>query len=146
MSIRFSVAATSAEARDEDVLIDAHHISTDREWFEHPIRSHRLRIGHSLHLLAHVALGFKLHRGARDELCVNVSHDDPGACHALELVSVITTAPAGDELPGAITLDEAGDAVECDVVRIRPGESAPITLLRADVLVIREVPMEVPHG
>ncbi len=88
MSIRFSVAVTSAEARDEDVLIDAHHISTDREWFEHPIRSHRLRIGHSLHLLAHVALGFKLHRGARDELCVNVSHHDPGASHALELVSV----------------------------------------------------------
>lgn len=146
MSIRFSVAVTSDEAQDEDVLIDAHHISTDREWFEHPIRSHHLRIGQSLHLLAHVALGFKLHRGPREMLCVNVSHDDPGASHALELVSVITVAPAGDELPGAITLDEAGDAVECDAVRIRPGCSAPITLLRANVLVIREVPMEVPHG
>ncbi|WP_300435577.1 hypothetical protein [Zoogloea sp.] len=146
MSIRFSVVASSAEAQDEDVLIDAHHISTDREWFEHPIRTHRLRIGHSLHLLAHVALGFKLHRGARDELCINVSHDDPGASHALQLVSVITAAPAGDELPGAITLDEAGDAVECDAVTVRPGGSAPITLLRANVLVIREVPVEVRHG
>ena len=146
MSIRFSVVAASAAAPDEDVLIDAHHISTDREWFEHPIRTHRLRIGGKVELLAHVALGFMLHRGARDELCVNVSHDDPGASHALELVSVITAAPAATELPGAITLDEAGDAVECDVVTVPPGGSAPVTLLRANVLVIREVPVEVPHG
>lgn len=146
MSIRISVSATSDEAPEQDVLIDAHHISIDREWFEHPIRSHRVPIGGKVELLIHVALGFKLYRGKREMLCVNVSHDEPGASHALELVSVITAAPIGDELPGAITLDEAGDAVECDVIRVRPGGSAPITLLRADVLVIREVPMEVPRG
>lgn len=146
MSIRFSVVAVAAEAPDEDVLIDAHHISTDREWFEHPIRSHRLRIGGKVELLAHVALGFMLHRGARDLLALDVSHDDPGASHALELVSVITAAPASDEVPGAITWDEAGDPVEFAAVTVPPGGAASVTLLRANVLVIREVPVEVPHG
>lgn len=146
MSIRFSVVASSAEAWDEDVLIDAHHISTDREWFEHPIRTHRLRIDGKVELLAHVALGFMLYRGARDELYVNVSHDDPGASHALELESVITSAPADDELPGAITLDAIGDAVECSTLLVPPGGNVLVTLLRANVLVIREVPVEVRHG
>lgn len=140
MSIRFTVAATSDEAQDEDVLINAHHISTDREWFEHPIRTHRLRIGGKVELLAHVALGFKLHRGPREMLCVNVTHDEPQAIHALELVAVRTSAPAGDEMPGAITLDAIGDAVECSTLLVPPGGSVPVTLLRADVLVIREIP------
>lgn len=140
MSIRFTVAATSDEAPDEDVLIDAHHISTGREWFQHPVRSHRLRIGGKVALLAHVALGFKLHRGEREMLCINVSHDEPQAIHALELVAVRTSAPVGDEIPSAITLDALGDAVECDTRLVPPGGSVPMTLLRADVLVIREIP------
>lgn len=140
MSIRFTVAASSNEAPDEDVLIDAHHISTDREWFQHPIRSHRLSVGGTLSLLAHVALGFKLHRGKREMLCVNVTHEEPNATFALELVAVRTSAPAGDETPGAITLDAQGDAVECETRLVPPGGSVPITLLQADVLVIREIP------
>ena len=51
MSIRISVSATSDEAPEQDVLIDAHHISIDREWFEHPIRSHRVPIGGKVELL-----------------------------------------------------------------------------------------------
>ena len=145
MSIRFSISATSAEAIDQDVLIDAHHISTDGEWFEHPIRSHKLRIGHSLSLLAHVALGFVLHKGDRGELRLVFTHDDPTMRHGLEVVVLEAPAPH----PGAIT-EQAGDgieAVECARLVVPPGESRGVMVYRGTRVQFHEVPMEpARHG
>ncbi len=144
MSIRFSISATSAEAIDQDVRIDAHHISTDGEWFEHPIRSHTLRIGHTLSLLAHVALGFVLHKGDREELRLVFTHDDPTMRHGLEVVVLAAPAPH----PGAIT-EQAGDgieAVECARLVVPPGESRGVMVYRGTQVQFHEVPMEFRHG
>lgn len=142
MSIRFSIVATSSESADEDVVIDAHHIDTTGSWFEHPIRSHKLRLAYTLNLLAHVALGFVLHRGHREELCLHVTHDDPAMAHSLELVMEQPLETHPDVLPGAITLDQAAqgiEMVECERLVIPPGGNASITLYRASHVRIREV-------
>jgi len=139
MSIRFSVFVTPTEGT-EPVRIDAHHIASDETWFEHPIRSHALKLGGGLHLLAHVALGFVLHRGEREELCLFFTHDDPGASHWLEIV--VVKAPGADSgaLPGAILLADHGEEViEVERVNVPPGGSASITLDRGTHLQIREV-------
>ena len=150
MSIRFSISATSAEAIDQDVLIDAHHISTDGEWFEHPIRSHTLRIGHTLSLLAHVALGFVLHKGDREELMLAFTHDDAAMRHGLEVVVMAAPEQHPDMLPTAVTLGWVeGDieAVECTRLVVPPGESRSVTVYRGTRVQFHEVPMEpARHG
>lgn len=144
MSIRFTIAATSTEATEDDVHIDAHHIDTTGTWFDHPIRSHKCRIGGKVQLLAYVALGFILHKGEREELLLNISHDDPMAAHGLEVVVMLPTEANPDLLPGALTLDQAGggiEAVECERLVIAPGESAPLSLYLGNKVQIREVHM-----
>lgn len=138
MSIRFSISATSTEGT-EPVRIDAHHIASDGTWFEHPIRSHALPIGANLHLLAHVALGFVLHKGKRDELCLCFTHDDPGASHWLQIVVVKALEAGPDSLPSAISLDAGNEAIEVERVIVPPGGSASITLYLGTHLQIREV-------
>lgn len=140
MSIRFSVSAAASESTDQGVVIDAHHIASDETWFEHPIRSHVLAIGASLHLLAHVALGFVLHRGEREELCLCFTHDDPGASHWLEIVVVKAPGAGSEALPGAILLADHGEeAIEVERVIVPPGGSASVTLYLGTHLQIREV-------
>ena len=138
MSIRFSISATSTEGTDP-VRIDAHHIASDDTWFEHPIRSHALPIGGSLHLLAHVALGFVLHKGEREELCLCFTHDDPGASHWLQIVVVKALEAGSNSLPSAISLDAGEDAIEVERVIVPPGGSGSIALYRGTHLLIREV-------
>lgn len=128
MSIRFSISATSTEGT-EPVRIDAHHIASDGTWFEHPIRSHALPIGANLHLLAHVALGFVLHKGKRDELCLCFTHDDPGASHWLQIVVVKALDSNSISLPA--DWDES--------VMVSPGDTASVALTHGTHLQIREV-------
>lgn len=144
MSIRFSISATSLEATDQDVVIDAHHIDTAGGWFEHPIRSHKLGIGHTLNLLAHVALGFVVHKGKRDELTLCFTHEDPGAAHGLELVEIKPPEAHPDVLPSVVTLDQVAadiDAVVVLRVVIPPGGNGSLSFTRGTELQIREVPM-----
>jgi len=130
MSIRFSVFATPTEGT-EPVRIDAHHIASDETWFEHPIRSHSLKLGGGLHLLAHVALGFVVHKGPREVLTASFTHDDAGATHWLEVVAVKATTSG--------SLNEVLEAVELERVRVKPGGTEHVTLDRATHLQIREV-------
>lgn len=146
MSIRFSLRAASDIA--DDVRIDAHHIASDGSWFEHPIRSHYLRPGHDLCLLAHVALGFVLHKGSRDDLVVDIEHDEAGASHGLELIEIAAPSNAPDVLPGSVTLAEAGADIEpLEVARmvVPPGGLFRVHLREATHLRLHEVSMhEVP--
>jgi hypothetical protein len=142
MSIRFSISAASDSATDAPVVIDAFHIPTDGSWFEHPIRSHNLRLGFRLDLLAHVALGFVVHKGDREELTLGLTHDDPKAQHGLELV--VMDVPT---LPGADGYREGDDACELSWNVIAPGGALSITLSRGTSVRIREVLMsEADHG
>jgi len=137
MSIRFSLSFLSADI-DTPLRIDAHHIASDGSWFEHPIRSHDLRAGHTLRLLAHVALGFVLQRCKLADVCLAVSHDDAQAAHGLELVVMRPGAEVGAEL-GA-----DGEAVECERLVFAPGASGQIALPLGTQLQLREVRM--PEG
>ena len=146
MSIRFSLRAASDIA--DDVRIDAHHIASDGSWFEHPIRSHYLRPGHDLCLLAHVALGFVLHKGSRDDLVVDIEHDEAGASHGLELIESAAPTDYPDVPPGTLTLDEASadiEPLEVERLVIPPGGTARVQMRHATHLCLREVSMrEVP--
>lgn len=142
MSIRFSVRATSPLT--EDVRIDAHHIASDGSWFEHPIRSHMLRPGHDLCLMAHVALGFVLHKGAHEQLMVEIEHDEPNAPHGLELIESAEPSDYPDVPPGSVSLAEAAADIEpCEVERlvIPPGRTARVHLNYATHVRLREVSM-----
>lgn len=141
MSIRFTIAANFSNS-DEDVLIDAHHISSDGAWFEHPIRTHKLRVGSTTQLLAHIAQGFVLHKGAEcHELLLCFSHIEPAAHHGLELV--VTASP--EVRPGV----QSGADIEAAVLSrqvLAPGDSMPLSLFVGTHVRIREVPMnEVSH-
>lgn len=137
MSIRFSISAASDNSvNDAPVVIDAFHIPTDGSWFEHPIRSHALRVGFRLDLLAHVALGFVVHKGDRAALTLALTHDDPKAQHGLELV--VMNVPT---LPGASGYREGDDACELSRNVIAPGCALSITLSRGTSVRIREVLM-----
>lgn len=142
MSIRFSLRAASALT--DDVRIDAHHIASDATWFEHPIRSHYLRPGHDLHLLAHVALGFVLHKGAHDDLVIEIEHDETGASHGLELIESAAPTDYPDVPPGTLTLDEASadiEPLEVERLVIPPGGRARVQMRHATHLRLREVSM-----
>lgn len=144
MSIRFAIHATCDEQPDDPIRIDAHHIASDQSWFEHPIRSYALRDGHQINLLAHVALGFVLHKGNRERLLLCIEHEDPIATMGLELIESAEPDEHPDVLPGAVPLDEAGagiEAVEMERLVIPPGGNATVTLTRATHLRIREIPM-----
>lgn len=149
MSIRFSIQTAPDAAPGDEISIDAHHIASDGTWFDHPIRTHKLRAGHTLSLLAHVALGFVLHKGGREELALCITHDEPNATHGLELIESAAPDEHPDVLPGALTLEEvAGDfeAVEMERLVVPPGGDASVTLLRATHLRIREVSMREAAG
>ena len=149
MSIRFSIQTAGDETPGDDICIDAHHIASDGTWFEHPIRTHKLRPGHTLCVLAHVALGFVLHKGDREELALVIAHDEPGATHGLELIESAAPDEHPDVLPGAVTLEEAAgglEAVEMERLVVPPGRAASVTLLRATHLRIREVSMREAAG
>lgn len=142
MSIRFSVRAASPLT--DDVRIDAHHIASDGSWFEHPIRSHVLRPGHDLCLLAHVALGFVLHKGAHDDLVVEVEHDEPNAPHGLELIESAEPTEYPDLPPGTVSLVEAAadiEPYEVERLVVPPGRTARVRLKDATHLRLREVSM-----
>lgn len=145
MSIRFSIHATCDEQPDDPVVIDAHHIASDGSWFDHPIRSHALRPASSLSLLAHVALGFVLHKGKREALRLVVTHDDPHAQHGLELMLSAEPDDCPDVPPAVTSLAEAAtdiEAVEVERLVILPGDGeAAVTLRHATHLRIREVSM-----
>lgn len=144
MSIRFAIHATCDEQPDEPIRIDAHHIASDHTWFEHPIRSYALRPGFQINLLAHVALGFVLHKGDRDALLLCIEHEDPNATMGIELIESAEPDEHPDVLPGAVPLDEAGagiEAVEMERLVVLPGSVATVTLTRATHLRIREIPM-----
>lgn len=142
MSIRFSLRAASDIT--DDVRIDAHHIASDSTWFEHPIRSHLLRPGHDLCLLAHVALGFVLHKGGHADLVVEIEHDEPNAPHGLELIESAAPTEYPDVPPGAVTLDEAGadiEPLEVERLVVPPGGVARVQMRHATHLRLREVSM-----
>lgn len=148
MSIRFVIAANFSEAADEDVLIDAHHISSDGEWFQHPIRAHQLRVGGSIPLLAHIALGFVLHKGTRQELLLCFTHAEPTAHHGLELV-VTQVPPHPAAQPGAQGIDQGGASIEpVELSRqvLAPGASMPLSLYVGTHVRIREVLLEADRG
>lgn len=133
MSIRFSIAAQFSESTTEEVLIDAHHIASDGDWFGHPIRTHKLRVPGTEQLLAHVALGFVLHKGKREELLLCVTHLELAAQHGLELV--VSQAGADTE------------ALELSRQVLAPGDSMPLSLYAGTHVRIREVLMsEVQRG
>ena len=131
MSIRFSVFATPTEGTGIPPAVAPEWVASDETWFEHPIRSHSLKLGGGLHLLAHVALGFVVHKGPREVLTASFTHDDAGATHWLEVVAVKATTSG--------SLNEVLEAVELERVRVKPGGTAHITLNRATHLQIREV-------
>lgn len=138
MSIRFSLRAASDIT--DDVRIDAHHIARDGSWFEHPIRSRALRPGHDLCLLAHVALGFVLHKGAHDDLVVEIEHDEPNAPHGLELIESADPSDDPGVPPDSVSL---ADIEPCELERlvIPPGGVARVQLRHATHLRLREVSM-----
>lgn len=141
MSIRFTLTFTDAGPCDDDLIVSAHHVDTTGGWFEHPIRDHKLRVDHPEHLLAHVALGFVVHRGNRNMLTLSISHDDPGMAHGLEVVC-ISPEPGEALLPGA---DAPAPAV-VDRFVIKPGRRDVLPVFCSHVR-IREVLMsEVPHA
>ena len=141
MSIRFSLLSIDTEAPEDDVIVGAHHVDTTGGWFEHPIRDHALRSGYPANLLAHVALGFLLHRGPRRMLTVAITHEDPAMAYGLEVVS-LSPAPGESVFPGA----DAPAAAVADRFVIPPGGSATFPVLHSHVR-IREVLMsEVPSG
>ena len=143
MSIRFSLRAASDIT--DDVRIDAHHIASDGSWFEHPIRSHLLRPGHDLCLLAHVALGFVLHKGSHpDGLTIEIEHDEANAAHGLELIESAAPCDYPDVPPGSVTLAEAGadiEPVEVERLVVPPGDVARVQMRHATHLRLREVSM-----
>ena len=143
MSIRFSLRAASDIT--DDVRIDAHHIASDGSWFEHPIRSHLLRPGHDLCLLAHVALGFVLHKGSHpDGLTIEIEHDEANAAHGLELIESAAPCDYPDVPPGSVTLAEAGadiEPVEVERLVVPPGGVARVQMRHATHLRLREVSM-----
>ena len=143
MSIRFSLRAASGIA--DDVRINAHHIASDGSWFEHPIRSHLLRPGHDLCLLAHVALGFVIHRGCHEELAIQIEHDEPTAPHGLQIVEGAAPAEHPDVAPGVVAADEARrdiEPAEQVAAVLAPGASLLIRMARGvTYLRLREVSM-----
>ena len=148
MSIRFSLRAASDLT--EDVRIDAHHIPSDGTWFEHPIRSHNLRPGHDLCLLAHVALGFVIRKGGHEELAIQIEHDEPTSTHGLEIVEGVAPAEHPDVAPSVVAPHEARrdiEPAEQVVAVVAPGCALLIRLgRRVNYLRIREVSMREAAG
>ncbi|WP_374495366.1 hypothetical protein [Zoogloea sp.] len=141
MSIRFTLKFTDAGPCEDDLIVSAHHVDTTGGWFEHPIRDHKLRVDHPEHLLAHVALGFVVHRGNRNMLTLSITHDDPGMAHGLEVVC-ISPEPGESLLPGA----EVPAPAFVDRFVIKPGGREVFPVFCSHVR-IREVLMsEVPHA
>lgn len=141
MSIRFTLKFTDAGPCEDDLIVSAHHVDTTGGWFAHPIRDHKLRVDHPEHLLAHVALGFVVHRGNRNMLTLSITHDDPGMAHGLEVVC-ISPEPGEALLPGA----EVPAPAFVDRFVITPGGREVFPVFCSHVR-IREVLMsEVPHA
>lgn len=128
MSIRFSILSIDTEAPEDDVIVGAYHVDTTGGWFEHPIRDHALRSGYKASLLAHVALGFLLHRGPRRMLTVSITHDDPSMDHGLEVVS-LSPVLGESVFPGA----DAPAAAVAERFVIPPGGSATFQVLHSHV-------------
>ena len=141
MSILFSLLSIDTQAPEDDVIVGAHHVDTTGGWFEHPIRDHALRSGYPANLLAHVALGFLLHRGPHSMLTLTITHNDPAMAYGLEVVS-LSPAPGESVFPGA----DAPAAAVADSFVIPPGGRETFPVLHSHVRIRQVLMSEVPSG